>query len=101
VVPIRPTQRFELGAGFEPPPGAGVSAAGRRSLSVRRAVVRRPPGRRTRSAIRARPPAARSALTARALKRSVIVLTDSRPSRTLRRRIVRLPTVTVATPRTA
>src|SRR5829696_8250248 len=115
---MRPVQRLEAGvagAPVVPPPagapvvpvvppparaGAGAcgAAAGSRSVIVRRAVVLRPPARRSASLIVARPPAARSAATPLASKRSAIAETDRLASLTLREAIVRLPAVTPMLP---
>jgi hypothetical protein len=67
-------------------------------VSVRRAVVGRPPRPRRRIVIVARPPACRSAAWALPPRRRVTVVTDRLGRRTLREATARPPAVTVALP---
>src|SRR4051794_41377463 len=106
---MRPAQRLAAGgAGWPPPldPGPGVAGApgapeGRRSVSVRFAVLLRPLGRRSDSLIVARPAASRRVATAWRSKRSLTPVTERLGSRTVRVATVRPAAVAFAVPRSA
>src|SRR5829696_9240699 len=100
---MRPTHRFDGGAGAGAGAGAAWGpAAGRVSVSVRRAVLDRfAPARRSFSAIVARPPAPRTTSSALALSLTLITPTDRLASFTLLLANVLPRTLTAAVPRSA